>query len=38
MKHDFAQSVPTVTVEDVRVFGYFSGFSDSVWAISGDVC
>jgi hypothetical protein len=37
MKHDFAQSVSMFTVEDVGVFEYFSGFSDSVWAISGDV-
>jgi hypothetical protein len=38
MKHDFDQSVSAFTVEDVHVFEYFSGFSDSVWAISGDVC
>lgn len=24
------------TVKDVIVFEYFSGFSDSVWAISGE--
>ena len=38
MQHDFVQSVSMFTVEDVGVFEYFSGFSDSVWAISGDVC
>jgi len=35
MKHDFAQFVSMFTVEDVRVFEYFS---DSVWEIGGDVC
>jgi hypothetical protein len=38
MKYDFAQSVSMFTVEDVGVFEYFSGFSDSVCAISGDIC
>jgi hypothetical protein len=38
MKHDFAQSVSTFTVENVGVFEYFKSFSDSVWAVSGNVC
>jgi hypothetical protein len=35
MKHDFAQPISMLTVEDVRVFEYFS---DNVWVISGDAC